>query len=142
MPDVCREYACYWLEHEEMPDESRPDRIGIVVTESGTITVGDQSLGVLLLNQSHPGARNRRKAQSLIDQVVARGMVGLVLHGPDMQIVYDRTRYASISPRDIQVAFRHAQSQDAEELKRLGAVSDDYQPLTREEADALIPKNP
>jgi hypothetical protein len=137
MPAVCREYTCYWLDHEEMPDEYRPDRIGIVVTESGVITVGDETLGVLLLNQSHPEASLRRRAQALIAQVVAWGMVAMILHGPNMRIVYDRARYASITPRDIEVAFRHAQSQDAEELKRLGAVSDDYRPLTREEADAL-----
>lgn len=142
MPAVCREYTCYWLDHEDVPDEFRPDRIGIVVTESGTITIGDETLGVLLLNQSHPGACLRRKAQTLIDQVVAMGMVGMILHAAQMQIVYDRARYPLISPREIEVAFRHEQSQDAEELKQLGAVPDDYQPLTWEEADSLTPKNP
>lgn len=141
LPDVCREYACYWLEHDEMPDDFRPDRIGIVVTEAGTVTFGEETLPVVLLNQSYPEAHTRRKAQTLIAQFKALGMVAMILHGEQMQIVYDRARYASITPRDIEVAYRYEQSQDAEELKRLGAVPDDFQALTREEAEALIPKD-
>lgn len=136
-PAVCREYDCYWREHEEMPEEFRPDRIGIVVTESGTVTVGGEELAVLLLNQSYREASGRRKARALIDQVVAQGHVVMILHGEQMQLVYDRKRYPSILPRDIEVAYRYALSQDAEELKRLGAVADDYRPLTWEEAESL-----
>jgi hypothetical protein len=140
IPDVCREYTCYWLEHDEMPDDLRPDRIGIVVTESGTVTVGEETMTVLLFNQSYQEAHTRRKSQTLIEQVKALGMVVMLLYDEQMQLVYDRTRYASISPRDIEVAYRYEQSQDAEELKRLKAVPDDFRPLTREEAEALTPK--
>lgn len=142
MPAVCREYACYWLEQEDLPDDFRPDRIGVVVTEGGTLTVNGEELAVLLLNESYPGAASRRKAQPFVAQTAALGMVAVILHGDEMQLVYDRVRYASISPRQIEVALRYEQSQDAEELKRLGAVADDYRPLTWEEAEALVPKKP
>jgi hypothetical protein len=55
-----------------------------------------------------------------------------------MHIVYDRGRYTSISDAEIEVAFRYELSQDAEELKDLGAVNDDYRPLTWAEAKAAV----
>ena len=137
-PAVCREYACYWLEHEELPDELRPDRVGIVVTERGTIAAGGEQLPVLLFNQDHPRACRRRSARAMIDGFVNRGAVAMLLYGPRMRLVFDRARYRSISPKEIEVALRVEQSQDAEELKRLGAVSEDYRPLTWAEAEKLI----
>jgi Fe-S-cluster containining protein len=137
-PEVCRQYACFWLEHEEMPEEYRPDKIGIVVTECGWISVAGESLRAFVLNQSEPEACGGTKAWALIGSMVARGWVLLVVCGPEMHIAYDRTRYASISDAQIEVAFRYEQSQDAEELKRLGAVNEDYRSLTRAEAEATI----
>ena len=43
---------------------------------------------------------------------------------------------------DIIVALRVDQSQDAEELKQLGAVAHDYRPLTHEEAQRLLDDPP
>ncbi|MGO9112461.1 MAG: hypothetical protein ACLP9L_24790 [Thermoguttaceae bacterium] len=43
-------------------------------------------------------------------------------------------------PEDIEAALRYELSQDAEELKRLGAVGDDYRPLSRVEAEAACRK--
>jgi hypothetical protein len=139
-PPVCGEYDCYWREHEDMAEEFRPDRIGIVVTEAGTVAVGGKELGVLLWNQTDPEARRSRDAQSLLDGVVAKGMVAMVLCGQDLEIVFDRAQYPAIAARDIEVAFRYEQSQDADELKRLGAVPDDYRSLTWGEAEALVPR--
>jgi Fe-S-cluster containining protein len=135
-PEVCRQYACYWLEHEEMPEEYRPDRIGVVVTESGSVCVAGEVLPVFVLNQSEPGACRAPQAQALIDSMVARGWVLLLICDSDMQIAYDRSRYAAISEAEIEVAFRYERSQDAEELKGLGAVNEDYRPLTWAEAEA------
>jgi hypothetical protein len=127
-PEVCRQYACYWLEHEDLPDRLRPDRIGIVVTECGTITIGDDELPVLVLNQSTATAAQSPAAKAFIDGLTGRGMVAMLICGPDLDIVYDRVRYAAISPQDIEAAFRRQRSADAAELKRLGAVSDSWSP--------------
>jgi hypothetical protein len=141
MPEVCSDYTCYWLDHEELPEEFRPDRIGVVVTESGWIRVGGQHLAVFLFNQSHPGARRRPRPQALLDALVAKGAVVMVLYAETMELAYDRTRYSTLSPEEIETACRYEQSQDAEELKRLGAVSDDFAALTWEEARRLT-ENP
>ena len=39
-PEVCRQYDCYWRDHDDLPDNCRPDRIGVVVTEAGNVSVG------------------------------------------------------------------------------------------------------
>ncbi len=144
-PAVCREYACYWLEHEELPEEYRPDRVGIVVTDRGLLAVGGVELPVLLFNQEHARASCRPPGQTLLSEMVGRGVAVMLLHGDTLRVVYDRARYPAISRKDIVVALRVDQSGDAEELKRLGAVSDDYRPLTWEEAEQLIgdpPRDP
>lgn len=128
LPEVCRQYACYWLEHESLPDESRPDRLGMVVTESGTVTVGGHELPVLVINLLNPDSDRSPAARARLDDFLAAGMAALLLHGPDMRIVYDRTRYANITSDDIEAAFRHERSKDAEELRRLGAVGEGFQP--------------
>jgi len=137
-PEVCRQYACHWLEHEEMPEGCRPDRIGVVVTEAGSVSVAGDVLPVFVLNQSESGAWRAPQVQALMDGMVAGGRVLLLIYGPDMQIAYDRSRYASISEAEIEVAFRYARSQDAEELQGLGAVNEDYRPLTWAEAEATM----
>lgn len=134
---MCQEYDCYWLEHEEMPEEVRPDRIHLVVTEAGSIEVGRAEMPVYLFNQEKPEAHRAAEASALLDAFIGRGAVVLLLCGPDLQILYDRARYPGITPRDIEVAYRYQQSQDAEELKRLGAVDDDFRPLTPQEAEEL-----
>ena len=141
-PEVCRQYACYWLEHDEVPEECRPDRIGVIVTECGSVSVAAEVLPVFVLNQSEPDSCGAPSAQALMGSMVGRGWALLVVHGPDMHIVYDRSRYASISEAEIEVAFRYERSQDAGELKCLGAVNDDYRPLTWAEAEATIPERP
>jgi len=128
LPEVCRQYACYWLEHEDLPEESRPDRIGLVVTESGTITVGRHELPMLVINLLEPDSDRGPASRAMIDDFLAAGMAALLLHGPDMRIVYDRTRYAAIKQEDIEAAFRHERSKDAEELRRLGAVGENFRP--------------
>jgi uncharacterized protein len=136
-PAVCREYACYWLEHEEWADALRPDRLGIVVTDRGRLTIGDCELPVLLFNQEHARACRRRPARAMIGKLVAQGAAVMLLCGPDMRLTYDKGRYPAISAQDIEIALRVDQSGDAEELKRLGAVPDDYRALSREEASRL-----
>ena len=141
-PEICRQYACYWLDHEELPEEFRPDRIGIVVTECGSISVAGEVLPVCVLNQSEPEACRVSRAAALIDSMVARGWVLLVVYRTDMHIAYDRNRYVSISEAEIEVAFRYERSQDADELKSLGAVNENYRPLTWTEAEATIQDRP
>ena len=125
-PEVCRQYACYWLEHKGLPEESRPDLVGMVVTECGTVTVDGRELPVLVINLLEPDSDRGPAAQAMIGDFLAAGMAALLLHGPDMRIAYDRTRYAAIRPDDIEAAFRHERSQDAEELRRLGAVGEGF----------------
>lgn len=127
-PEVCRQYACYWLEHEALPEESRPDRTGLVVTESGTIPVGGYSLPVLVINLAEPDSDRGPAAREMLDGFLAAGMAALLLHGPDMRIVYDRARYPGIVPDDIEAAFKAERSRDAEELRRLGAVGEGFLP--------------
>ena len=123
-PEVCRQYACYWLEHEGLSEESRPDRVGMVMTESGTVPVGGYRLPVLVINLANPDSDRGPVAKAMLDEFLAAGMAALLLHGSDMRIVYDRARYPSIGPDDIEAALRHERSRDAEELRRLGAVGD------------------
>jgi hypothetical protein len=125
-PEVCREYACYWLDHEDVAGQQRPDRIGMVVTECGAVTLAGAVLPVLVVNQAEAEACQSPSAQSLVGSLVALGYVLLVIYGPDMRIVYDRCRRPSVSPSEIEAAFRRERSRDAEELKRLGAVEQDY----------------
>jgi hypothetical protein len=127
-PEICGAYACYWLDHEDVPDEQRPDRIGMVVTECGAVTVSGEVLPVLVVNQAE--AEACQSAQSLIDNLVALGYALLVIYGLDMRIVYDRCRWPSVSDAEIEAAFRRERSRDAEELKRLGAVEQDYGPCS------------
>ncbi len=133
-PQVCREYTCYWLDHEEVDDPLRPDRIGMVVTDGGTISVDGDFLRVFMANQSRPEASGGRLARAWIDDLVGRGAVVMVIFGPDMEMLYDRARYPSILPAQIEAAFCHERSRDAAELKRLGAVPDDWRPRTQSEA--------
>jgi hypothetical protein len=121
-PEVCKRYACYWLEHEALPEESRPDRVGMVVTESGTIPVGGYRIAVLVINLADADSDRGAAAKAMIDDFQAAGMAALLLHGSDMRVVYDRARYPSIGPEDIVESLRHERSRDAEELRRLGAV--------------------
>jgi len=123
-PEVCKQYACYWLEHESLPEECRPDRLGMVVTESGSVSVGGHEIPVLVINLVNPDL-DRGPAAALLADFLAAGMAALLLHGPDMRIVYDRTRYASITPDDIEAAYRRELSKDADELRRLGALADE-----------------
>jgi hypothetical protein len=139
-PEVCSQYACYWLEHEDIPEKSRPDLLGMVVTESGTVTVGGHELPVLVINLQEPDSDRSPAARAMIDDFLAAGKAALLLHGPDMRIVYDRTRYAAITPDDIEAAFRYERSRDAEELRRLGAVEESFRPLTRAEAAQQVPR--
>ena len=119
--EICREYACYWLDHEETPEECRPDRIGVVVTESGVIAVAGEVLSVFVLNQADPAAHQGPEAARLIDGMVAEGYVLFVIYGLEMKILYDRSRWAAITPDEIETAFRSERQRDAEELKTLGS---------------------
>ncbi|MCM2304809.1 MAG: hypothetical protein NDJ72_08910, partial [Elusimicrobia bacterium] len=65
-------------------------------------------------------------ARAMIEDFLAAGMAALLLHGPDMRIVYDRARYAEVAPDDIEAAYRSERSRDAEELRRLGAIGEDF----------------
>ncbi len=132
MPDVCRQYDCYWREHDALSESWRPDRIGIVVTEAGSVTAGDRLLPVVLFEEEGPVGTDPK----LIEHFTSRGFAVMVIRGLEARIEFDRARWPGIAAAEIEAALRYALSQDAEELKRLGAVGDDYRPLSRDEAEA------
>lgn len=134
MPAVCRQYDCYWREHDALSESWRPDRTGIVVTEAGSVTVGQRLLPVVLFQEdcAEPGSA----ARELLDHFLARGMAVMIIRGLEARIEFDRARWPDISADDIESALRYELSQDAEELKRLGAVGDEFRPLSRDEAEA------
>ena len=80
--------------------------------------------------------RPAQAAQEMLDHFVSRGEAVMIVHGLQARIEFDRTRYPDISADDIEAALRYELSQDAEELKRLGVVGDDYRRLSRDEAEA------
>jgi hypothetical protein len=131
MPEVCRQYDCYWREREALPEAWRPDRIGCVVTEAGCATVGPRRLPVVLIQEDVAGT-----ACELLDYFLGRGFAAMIIHGPEARVEFDRARWPGISADDIEAALRYELSQDAAELKRLGAVGDEYRPLGRDEAEA------
>jgi len=169
LPEVCRRYDCSWREHDVLSGAWRPDRIGIVVSEAGSVTVGHRLLPVVVFEVDFPeqpfqdppcgigvspasssievppvlggsetvsDASHGDAARKLLDHFVSRGVAVMIIRGLEARIEFDRMRYDGISPGDIEVALRYELSQDAEELKRLGAVSDDFRPLSRDEAEA------
>ena len=121
-PEVCREYSCYWLDHEETSEECRPDRIGLVATESGTITVAGRTIPVCVLNQMEPSAYRGPAAAGFVADLLGQGFALLVIYGLDMQILFDREHWLTISPEQIEAAYREEFLRDTKELKRLGAI--------------------
>ena len=121
-PEVCREYSCYWLDHEETPEECRPDRIGLVATESGMITAAGQTMPVCVLNQMKPNAFQAVAAARFVADLSAQGFALLVIYGLDMQVLFDRERWPTISPEQIEAAYREERRRDTEELERLGVI--------------------
>ncbi len=138
MPDVCRQYDCFWREHDGLSESWRPDRIGIVATEAGSVTVDDRLLPVVLfeVDCTETHARRDDSARDLLDHFVRRGVAVMIIRGLEARIEFDRERWPGISADDIEAALRYELSQDAEELKRLGAVGEEYRPLGRGEAKA------
>lgn len=126
LPEVCARYACYWLEHEALSEECRPDRVGLVVTESGTVAVGGHEIPVLVINLAEPESDRGSAGRAMLDGFLAEGMALLLLHGPDLRVVYDRARYPAVRAEDIEAAFKRERSRDAEELRRLGAADEGY----------------
>lgn len=125
-PEVCRLYSCYWLDHESLPEEWRPNLLGLVVTESGMVTIEGRELPVLVVNLLNPDSDRGPAAQAMLQKFLAEGMALLLLHGPDLRIAYDRARYPAITPEGIEEAFRFERSRDAQELRRLGAVDETF----------------
>lgn len=128
-PEVCREYSCCWLDHEELPEEYRPDRVGMVVTESGSLVVKGRELLVLVATLSVPDRDPGPDARAMLEGFSAAGLVAFVVDGPALRVVYDRRRYAGISPRELEAALQAERARDAEELRRLGAVEPGSSPL-------------
>jgi len=135
-PEICRQYDCYWREHDVLSESWRPDRIGIVVTEAGNVTAGQHHLPVVLFQEDSVEASRGDAARGLLDHFVSRGFSVMGIHGLGAQIEFDRARWPGISTDDIEAALRYELSQDAENLKRLGAVGNEYRPLSRDEAES------
>jgi hypothetical protein len=135
-PEICRQYDCYWRDHDELPAECRPDRIGVVVTEAGNVSVGGHFPPVVTFQEDSAEAARGQEAGRLLDRFVQQGFAVLVIHGLESRLEFDRARYPGVSAEAIESALRHELSQDAGELRRLGAVDDDYRMLTLDEAAA------
>ena len=137
LPEICRQYDCYWRDHDELPPEFRPDRIGLVATEAGSVSVGPWTLPVVVFQEDFAGASQGAQAANLLARLASRGAAVAIIHGLTARIVYDAVDYPGISAEAIEAVLRYELSQDAEELHRLGAVDGDYRPLSRDEAAAL-----
>jgi len=114
----------------------RPDRIGIVVTEAGNVTVGQWFLPVVLFHVDVVDASQGEAGLGLLRHFISRGFAVMVIHGSEARIEFDRSRWPGISTDEIEAALRYELSQDADELKRLGAVGEEFRPLSRNEAAA------
>ncbi len=141
-PEICRQYDCYWRDRDELPAKFRPDRLGLVATEAGSVFVEPHSLPVVTIVEEVAGAGRAPTAAEFVDRLIAQGVAVMVIHGPTARIEYDTTRYPGISATSIEIALRHALSQDADELKELGAVASDYRALSLEEAERLCREKP
>ena len=126
MPDVCRQYDCFWR-NNALSESWRPDRIGIVATEAGSVTVGHRLLPVVLLQEDFAGASRGGGARELLDHFLRQGVAVMIIHGGSPDRVRSNA-LCGIPAAEIEAALRYELSQDAEELKRLGAVSDEYRP--------------
>ena len=88
-PPVCTGYKCVWLQHPEIPDRYRPDRIGCVATDYGN--------RVVHVCQAYKGAATRLEAARFIDSMAAGGVKVLILweQGDEREyyVRYDRRRY-------------------------------------------------
>ena len=69
-----------------------------------------------------PNASRGAAASRFIADLLGQGFALLVIYGLDMQILYDRERWPTIGPEQIEAAYREERLRDAEELKRLGAI--------------------
>ena len=125
MPEVCRRYDCFWREHE-LDESWRPDRTGVVVTESGSVTNGHHLLPVVLFEEDFPRATAGRAAQEMLDHFISRGFAVMIIHGLEARIEFDQLRYPGVSSGEIEIALRYELLQDAEALKQLGALGDDF----------------
>jgi SEC-C motif len=83
-PAECREYACVWLQGK-MPEEMRPDKIGILVDAEG----GDEWV---VVQECRPGALAAPVGRAVISQISGvaehlRGGVRIEPHGAHKQAV-------------------------------------------------------
>jgi hypothetical protein len=69
-PPVCTGYTCVWLDHPEIPERYRPDRIGCVASDRGNRFVH--------VCQVFKGAAKRRDATTFIDSLVDSGVRVLI----------------------------------------------------------------
>jgi hypothetical protein len=121
-PEICRQYDCYWRDHSELPEACRPDRIGVVVTEAGTAMVGTHFLPVVTFQEDSAGAARGADAAAMLDCFVQQRFAVLVICGPESRMEFDAARYSGVSAEAIEAALHYEFSQDADELRRLGAV--------------------
>ena len=139
-PEVCRHYDCYWKDHDDLPDECRPDRIGVVVTEAGNIMVEGHFLPVVTFQEDFADASRGIEAARLLERFVCDGFAVMVIHGLQSRLEFDRARYPGVSDEMIEAALRYELSQDADELQRLGAVDGSFRKLSIDEALAACRK--
>ena len=121
LPRIC----LLLVEHPEVADEHRPDRIGMIVTECGTIPGTGEVLPVLVVSKAEPEAC-RGLAARAHRQPAGRRLRALCNLRPRHADPLQLCPLAGHVGSRIEAAFRYERSRDAEELKRLGAVDDDY----------------
>jgi len=113
-PSVCENFKCDWLVHPELPDDWRPDRIGIILTTIGcfegqlVIQVSEHYAGltdkalprlrtnaIFLVTYAHEGFTRFRKVQGWADGEKERFMIWLTNnHKP----------FSNLNPKDLEIA--------------------------------------
>ena len=68
-PATCREFACTWLQHGNLPDELRPDRCHVVFWNPED----NQSLMMGMEDEHHPGAHDKGMALRFIMHMAHHG---------------------------------------------------------------------
>jgi hypothetical protein len=139
-PEICRQYDCYWRDHDELSNAWRPDRIGVVVTESGNVMVEGRYIPVVTMQEDFKDAGRGIEAARMIDRFVQRGFAVMVIHGLVSRLEFDRARYLGVSDEMIEAALRYELSQGADDLRELGAVKESFRKLSFDEALAACRK--
>jgi len=75
-PESCRTFRCWWLDNEDLPDDLRPDRIGVYAA-------GDPADGYLRVMVDKPV----NGAERLLENIRDAGLHAIINHGDSITFV-------------------------------------------------------